>query len=104
MFDYNKTIQKHLDLLLMYEDPHALEEHMKRLYTQYKTFLASTVLWLLCALAWWDDFYAVISTISSAMCFSFAVKTWIDLKDLVMYKFLREKCAATQHTTHSTDD
>ena len=103
MFDYNKTIQKHLDLLQKYEEPHALEEHMKRLYTQYKTFLASTLLWILCALAWWDDFYAIISTISSAMCFSIAVKTWIDLKDLVMYRFLREKSVATLRTEDSTD-
>ena len=32
MFDYNKTIQKNLEILQKYEEPHALEKHMKDLY------------------------------------------------------------------------
>ena len=104
MFDYNKTITKHLEILEKYEEPHILEEHMKGLYKAYKIFLFLLLLSAITGVVWSSDSYAFVSILSSAMFFTLAVKVWIDLQNLVMYKFLRERCVPIQNTEHSIDE
>ncbi|MBM74798.1 MAG: hypothetical protein CMK59_05315 [Proteobacteria bacterium] len=53
---------------------------------------------------WPGDSYALFSILISAMCFALAIKAWIDLQNLVMYRFLHEKCVGTQNTEHSNDE
>ena len=46
MFNYDKVIQKHLDVLSKYDDPEALDTHMRNLYSQYKVFIVITFVFL----------------------------------------------------------
>ena len=46
MFNYDKVIKKHLDVLSKYDDPEALNTHMRNLYSQYKIYIVVTFLFL----------------------------------------------------------
>ena len=104
MFNYNKTIARHLEILEKYEEPHILEEHMKGLYKTYTILIFSMLLSTIIAAVRSGDSYAFVFILSSAMSFILAVKAWIDLQNLVMYRFLRERCVPIQNTEHSIDE
>ncbi len=104
VFDYNKTIKKHLETLKKYEEPHALEKHMKDLYKSYKINLFLTLISGVSGAIGPSDSYAFVFILFSAMCFVLAVKAWIEIQNLVMYRHLCERCVGTQNTEHSNDE
>ena len=105
MFNYEKVIQKHLDVLSKYDDPEELDKHMRSLYSQYKVYIVATFVFLasMAMSMVMDDHIPGIEIIMMAMCFTMAINRWIDLQNLVLYKSLRDNGVSVLQKQESTD-
>jgi len=105
MFNYDKVIQNHLDVLSKYDDPEELEKHMRSLYSQYKLFIVLTfvILFTMVISMVIDDPLRGFDIVLIAIFFTMAVNRWIDLQNLVLYKSLRDNGVLVQQQQESTD-
>ena len=104
MFNYDKVIKKHLDVLSKYDDTEELDTHMRNLYTQYKVYIVVTFLFLasMAMSIVMDDSLPGFEIVLTTIFFTMAVNRWIDLQNLVMYKSLRDNGFSVQQQ-ESTD-
>ena len=105
MFNYDKVIQKHLDVLSKYDDPEEFDMYMKKLYSQYKVYIVATFLFLASIVMSMvmDDHIPGIEIVMTTMCFAMAIHRWIDLQNLVLYKSLRGDGLSGQQQPESPD-
>ena len=98
MFNYDKVIQKHLDVLSKYDDPEELEKYMRSLYSQYKLFIVLTfvILFTMVMSMIIDGPLRGFDIVLIAIFFTMAVNRWIDLQNLVLYKYLRDNADLAQ--------
>ena len=105
MFNYDKVIKKHLDVLSKYDEPEKFDAHMRNLYSQYKVYIVATFLFLasIAMSMVMDDHIPGIEIVMTTMCFAMAIHRWIDLQNLVLYKSLRSDGLSVQEQA-SIDD
>ena len=105
MFNYDKVVQKHLDVLSKYDDPKELDTHMRNLYSQYKLFIVITFVFLFTMVMSMimDSPLLGFDIVLIAIFFTMAVNRWIDLQNLVLYKSLRDNGASVQQQQQSTE-
>ena len=103
MFNYNKVIQKHLDVLSKYDEPEELDAHMKNLYNQYKVYIVLTFLLMASFFLPSKEQLSGFDTFLPSVCFIMAIHRWAELRSLILYKSLRDDGVSVEQTQESTE-
>ena len=104
MFNYDKLIKKHLDVLSKYDDPKELESYMRNLYNQYKVYIVLTFLLMVSFLLPTKEQLSGFDSFVPSVCFIMAIHRWAELRSLILYKSLRDNGALGQNLQALVED
>ena len=104
MFNYDKVIQKHLNVLSKYDKPEEFDAHMRNLYNQYKVYIVLTFVLMASLFLPSKEQISGFDTFLPSVCFIMAIHRWSELRSLILYKSLRDDGVSVQEKQASIDD